>query len=65
MQVIRGEVVSGLTQITSQTCQLLNNGPMLLTNLLEQYLKQQSEAVTGLKESATMEQKETQESLGS
>ncbi|XP_032890919.1 39S ribosomal protein L10, mitochondrial [Amblyraja radiata] len=65
MQVIRGEVVSGLTQITSQTCQLLNNGPMLLTNLLEQYLKQQSEAVTGQKESATVEQKETQESQGS
>ncbi|XP_078280901.1 large ribosomal subunit protein uL10m [Rhinoraja longicauda] len=65
MQVIRGEVVSGLTQMSSQTCQLLNSGPALLTNLLGQYLKQQSETVTGQKESAKVEQKETQESQGS
>ncbi|XP_051894622.1 39S ribosomal protein L10, mitochondrial [Pristis pectinata] len=65
LQVIRGEVVSGLTQMTSQTYQLLNNGPVLLTTLLEQYLKQQSEAATGQEDSTKVELKEAERSQGS
>ncbi|XP_048416756.1 large ribosomal subunit protein uL10m [Stegostoma tigrinum] len=65
MQIIRGEIVSGLTLMTSQTCQLLQSGPAHLTALLEQYVKQQSEAATGLKEPENLEQKEIQGSPGS
>ncbi|XP_067869602.1 large ribosomal subunit protein uL10m [Heterodontus francisci] len=65
MQIIRGEIVGGLTLMTSQTCQLLQTGPMRLAALLEQYLKQQSEAATGLKETENLEQKEIQGSQGS
>ncbi|XP_059812385.1 large ribosomal subunit protein uL10m [Hypanus sabinus] len=65
LQVIRGEVVSGLTQMTSQTYQLLNNGPVLLTTLLGQYLKQQNEAATGQKDSVKEEPKESERIQGS
>ncbi|GCC33002.1 large ribosomal subunit protein uL10m isoform X1 [Chiloscyllium punctatum] len=65
MQVVRGEIVSGLTLMTSQTCQLLQSGPVHLAALLEQYLKQQSEAATGLKGTESLEQKEIQGSPAS
>ncbi|XP_078080221.1 large ribosomal subunit protein uL10m [Mustelus asterias] len=64
MQMIHGEIVGGLTLMTSQTCQLLQAGPVHLTALLEQYLKQQSGAATGLKETENLEQKEIPESQG-
>uniref|UniRef100_UPI00398F4776 large ribosomal subunit protein uL10m isoform X2 n=1 Tax=Pristiophorus japonicus TaxID=55135 RepID=UPI00398F4776 len=63
MQIIRGEVVGGLTLLTSLTYQLLQTGPVRLTALLEHYLKQQNEAATGPTEN--LEQKETQGSQGS
>uniref|UniRef100_H3BB95 Large ribosomal subunit protein uL10m n=1 Tax=Latimeria chalumnae TaxID=7897 RepID=H3BB95_LATCH len=46
MAVIRGEVVSGLMLMTSQTCTLLQGSSLHLTLLLQQYLKQQSEGAT-------------------
>ncbi|XP_067824931.1 large ribosomal subunit protein uL10m [Heptranchias perlo] len=65
MQIIRGEVVGGLTLMTSQTCQLLQTGPARLAVLLERYLKQQNEAATGPKEGENLEQKEMQGSQAS
>ncbi|GCB65094.1 large ribosomal subunit protein uL10m isoform X1 [Scyliorhinus torazame] len=65
MQIIHGEIVGGLTLMTAQTCQLLQSGPMHLAALLEQYVKQQSGAATGLKETGSVEQKETLGSQGS
>ncbi|XP_041029689.1 39S ribosomal protein L10, mitochondrial [Carcharodon carcharias] len=65
MQIIQGELVGGLTLMTSQTCQLLQSGPMHLAALLDQYLKQQSEAAAGLKETGNLEQEGIRGSQGS
>lgn len=40
MTVVQGELVSGLTMLTSQTTSLLHRHPAHLSALLQQYLKQ-------------------------
>lgn len=40
--VVQGELVSGLTMLTSQTASMLQRHPTHLSALLQQYLKQQS-----------------------
>lgn len=42
MTVVQGELVSGLTMLTSQTSSLLHRHPAHLSVLLQQYLTQQS-----------------------
>lgn len=42
MTVIQGEVVSGLSMLTSHTAYLLQRHPAHLSQLLQQYIKQQS-----------------------
>ncbi|XP_034715586.1 39S ribosomal protein L10, mitochondrial [Etheostoma cragini] len=42
MAVIQGELVSGLTMLTSHTASMLQHHPAHLSALLQQYLKQQS-----------------------
>lgn len=42
--VIQGEVVSGLTMLTSRTAAMLQRHPAHLSALLQQYVKQRSEA---------------------
>lgn len=42
LTVIQGELVSGLTMLTSQTAALLQRQPTHLSALLQQYIKQQS-----------------------
>ncbi|XP_020773972.1 39S ribosomal protein L10, mitochondrial [Boleophthalmus pectinirostris] len=55
LTVVQGELVSGLTMLTSQTAALLQRHPSHLSALLTQYLKQQSgdtEAATASGESS-------------
>ncbi|XP_049420205.1 39S ribosomal protein L10, mitochondrial [Epinephelus fuscoguttatus] len=42
MTVVQGELVSGLTMLTSQTASMLHRQPAHLSALLQQYVKQQS-----------------------
>uniref|UniRef100_A0A8D2KRP8 Large ribosomal subunit protein uL10m n=2 Tax=Varanus komodoensis TaxID=61221 RepID=A0A8D2KRP8_VARKO len=42
MVITQGEVVGALSLMTSQTSTLLRRGPVFLTSLLDQYVKQQS-----------------------
>lgn len=42
--VIQGEVVSGLTMLTSRTAYMLQRHPAHLSALLQQYVKQRNEA---------------------
>ncbi|XP_056325620.1 39S ribosomal protein L10, mitochondrial [Danio aesculapii] len=44
--IIRGELVSGLTMMTSKTVSMLHHHPAHLSALLQQYVKQQSSADT-------------------
>lgn len=46
MTTIRGELVSGLTMMTSQTVSMLHRHPAHLSALLQQYVKQQSSGDT-------------------
>lgn len=43
LTVVQGELVSGLTMLTSQTASMLQRHPTRLSALLQQYIKQQSE----------------------
>lgn len=42
MTVVQGELVSGLTMLTSTTASMLQRHPAHLSALLQQYIKQQS-----------------------
>lgn len=42
--VVQGELVSGFTMLTSRTASMLQRHPAHLSALLQQYVKQQSEA---------------------
>lgn len=42
--VIQGELVSGLTMLTSRTASMLQRHPAHLSALLQQYVKQRSDA---------------------
>lgn len=42
MTVVQGQLVSGLTMLTSHTASLLQHHPAHLSALLQQYVKQQS-----------------------
>lgn len=42
--VVQGELVSGLTMLTSQTASMLQHHPAHLSLILQQYLKQQAPA---------------------
>ncbi|XP_046888122.1 39S ribosomal protein L10, mitochondrial [Hypomesus transpacificus] len=61
--VIQGELVSGLTMLTSQTASLLQRHPTHLSALLQQYLKQQSPEAgaedTAVESSTTKAEEET------
>lgn len=46
MATIQGELVSGLTMMTSQTVSLLHRHPAHLSALLQQYVKQQGSGDT-------------------
>ncbi|MBN3281666.1 RM10 protein, partial [Polyodon spathula] len=52
LAVIQGEVVGGLSLMTSQTASLLQRHPLQLSSLLQQYMKQQSEGEAGETEGA-------------
>ncbi|XP_033911713.2 large ribosomal subunit protein uL10m [Acipenser ruthenus] len=52
LAVIQGEVVGGLSLMTSQTASLLQHHPLQLSRLLQQYVKQQSEGDGGETEGA-------------
>lgn len=43
LTVVQGELVSGLTMLTSQTASMLQRHPTRLSALLQQYIKQQRE----------------------
>ncbi|KAH0626790.1 hypothetical protein JD844_001998 [Phrynosoma platyrhinos] len=53
MVTAQGEVVGSLSVMTSQTSILLQRGPVHLTSLLDQYVKQQSGEANESKETAT------------
>lgn len=43
LTVVQGELVNGLTMLTSQTASMLQRHPTRLSALLQQYIKQQRE----------------------
>lgn len=55
MTVVQGELVGGLTMLTSQTASMLHRQPAHLSALLQQYVKQQS-SESGAEEASKAEE---------